>query len=366
MIAPNLLRIIVIGAGLIGPRHASHVTQNQQTELFAIIDPNPAVAELAESLKTLYFPSIQSCIDHCVSNSIPYPDGAIVCTPNHTHTRISMELASHGIHLLIEKPVSTIPEDAKALKEYCQEKNVKVLVGHHRRFNPYIIGTKENLHKVGQIVAIQGSWCLHKPQEYFNMSPWRKDTKTGGGVLLINLIHDLDLLQYMFGRIHRIYAELLPQQRGHSTDEGAALTIKFDNGITGTFICSDNVVSPFNFENGTGENPTIPKHKELAGVYRIFGSNGTLSVPDMTLFHQEDSSWTNPIHESELNLDAEKLPFDSQLDHFVDLIRGNVDEPFCTIDDGISALLCIDAVMKSIETGMPVVVQDVKNIHSSK
>lgn len=172
----------------------------------------------------------------------------------------------------------------------------------------------------------------------------------------------------MFGRIHRIYAELLPQQRGHSTDEGAALTIKFENGITGTFICSDNVVSPFNFENGTGENPTIPKHKELAGVYRIFGSNGTLSVPDMTLYHQQgkaESTWTNPIHESELDLNVEKLPFDSQLDHFVDLIRGNVDDPFCTIEDGISALLCIDAVMKSIKTDMPVIVEDVKTIKAN-
>ena len=47
----------------------------------------------------------------------------------------------------------------------------------------------------------------------------------------------------------------------HEADEGAALTIKFESGVTGTFICSDNVVSPFNFESGTGENPTIPQNQ---------------------------------------------------------------------------------------------------------
>lgn len=85
----------------------------------------------------------------------------------------------------------------------------------------------------------------------------------------------------------------------------------------------------------------------------------------MKLYHQDKgviSSWTNPINETVIELNLEKLPFDSQLEHFIDLIRGNVKEPWCSIDDGISALLCIDAVMKSIESDMPVKVQDIKSV----
>ena len=124
-------------------------------------------------------------------------------------------------------------------------------------------------------------------------------------------------------------------------------------------------MSPFNFESGTGENPTIPQNQGVSGIYRIFGSKGTLSMPDMKLYHQDKdviSSWTNSINETVIELDLEKLPFDSQLEHFIDLIRGNVKEPWCSIDDGISALLCIDAVMKSIESDMPVKVQDIKSV----
>lgn len=374
MIAPNPLQIIIIGAGLIGPRHGTHVNQSPYCELFGIVDPSPAALQVARDLNTDYFPSVRDLIAYCQESKIPYPDGAIVCTPNHTHIKLSAELASYGIHLLVEKPLSSKPEEAKALKEFALEKNVKLLVGHHRRFNPYIVAAKKNLHRAGEIIAIQGTWALRKPANYFATSPWRTDSKTGGGVLLINLVHDLDLLQYLFGPIERIYAELLKKQRTQysNVDEGAALTIRFANGITGTFICSDNVTSPFNFESGTGENPTVPHHDGLEGFYRIFGSKGTLSVPDMNLFHQpessddDESSWLAPIVREALVENRQEslnsvLPFDLQLDHFVNVIRGKV-EPYCTADDGMSALLCIDAVLKSIETGIPQNVQHVKNI----
>lgn len=374
MIASTPLQIVVIGAGLIGPRHAEHVKLNPHTELFGIVDPLPAAKEVAQQLETLYFPSIAAMVQYARSEGIPCPDGAIVCTPNHTHVKISAELALHGIHLLVEKPLSSDVTESKALKLFAEKQNVKILVGHHRRFNPFIVEAKKNLHKVGDIIAIQGTWTLRKPKTYYTTSPWRTDSKTGGGVLLINLIHDIDLLQYLFGPIEKVYAELLKKQRTEysNVDEGACLTLKFKNGITGNFICSDNVVSPFNFEAGTGENPNIPFHDGLEGFYRVFGSKGTLSIPDLSLYHQptattdEEKSWLHPIKKESLVENRHEtlynqLPFDLQLDHFVEVIRGK-EVPFCDADEGMSALLCIEAVMKSIETDLPQYVESVEDI----
>lgn len=363
------IHIVVIGAGLIGPRHAEHVHSNEQTELFGIVDPMPESKAVAEKLGTEHFTSITSMIQYADDNKIPYPDGAIVCTPNHTHVRIAAELASHGIHLLVEKPLSSQVEESQALKVYCEEHNIKLLVGHHRRFNPFIVETKKQLPKVGTPIAIQGTWALKKPSNYFEASPWRTDSKTGGGVLLINLVHDIDLLQYLFGPIVKVYAELLTKQRLEypNVDEGACLTLKFENGVTGTFICSDNVISPFNFESGTGENPIIPFHHDLEGFYRVFGSNGTLSIPDFSLYHQpEIKGWNTRVTKESL-IDNRKdklysqLPFDLQLNHFIDVIRDKSD-PFCTAEEGMSALLCIDAVIKSIETEMPQYVSNIKDV----
>lgn len=364
MIAKEPVRLVVIGVGLIGPRHAQHVLENPETELVAIVDPSLKGQAVAAELRTVWFASVSDMFVQLDAEKVPYPDGAIVCTPNHLHASVSAELAVRGVHLLVEKPISTSLGDAIALRELAIEHDVKVLVGHHRRFNPFIVAAKEQLPRVGEPIAIQGTWALHKDDEYYKMSPWRISTQLGGGPLLINLIHDLDLLQYLIGPIERVYAEPTKKQRLEhpDVDEGACLTLRFRNGVTGTFICSDAVVSPFNFESGTGENPTIPVDEQVQGFYRIFGSKGTLSVPDMSLYTQDDlekKSWLLPIETTSLIEDRQVLrqlkPFTAQLSHFVEVIRGRK-EPACQIDDGISALLCIEAVINSIKTGMPATV----------
>lgn len=372
MIASTPVLLIVVGAGLIGPRHAQHILKSPDCELLALIDPSPSAADLADELDTLHFHSIDKLFCHLDEGSLPYPDGALICTPNHTHASIAAKLASKGVHLLIEKPVSTSLEEARALQKYVENEGVKVLIGHHRRFNPFIVAAKENLYKVGDAVAIQGTWALKKPKSYFEASEWRTDIKTGGGALLINLVHDLDILQYLFGPIERVFAELLKKQRQEypNVDEGACLTLRFKNGIAGTFICADNVTSPFNFEVGTGENPLIPCDDNLEGFYKVFGSEGTLSIPDFTLYHQSDvatneRSWNAPLQRTALIENKEEsrklMPFDSQLRHFVEVIRGK-SQPACTIADGIQALLCVDAVIKSLKSELPEYVRSVGEI----
>lgn len=338
-------QIIVVGAGLIGPRHAHHVSINPRCELFAIVDLFP-VPELVEKYNTRYFQNIKDLIGYCDSNGLKYPDGAIVCTPNHTHAKVSKELSDYGINLIIEKPVTPTPEDSKALKLYTMNK-VKVLVGHHRRFHPVIKEAKAKIKQIGDVLAIQGSWCLKKHHEYYN--DWRKSRS--GGPMLINLVHDLDLLQYLLGPVQSVFAEPLKNLRDHD-DEGCSLVLKFKSGTIGTFVVSDNIPSPFNFENATGENPLIP-HCPIDGLYRIFGNKGTLSLPDMKIYSTEH--WHKPMVVEELNRPV-GVPFDDQLNHFVDVLNGDLIK--CTIDDGISAVLVTQAIMESLDTGERVIVKD--------
>lgn len=416
------LSFIVIGAGLIGPRHASHIKERQDCDLFAIVDHSVKGPEVAERFDTRHFSNLQQLFDYCDTHCIPYPHAAIVATPNHTHLHMGLELASRGIHILMEKPLAPSASDCKTLVAYCKLRQVHLLIGHHRRFNPYIITTRENLHRLGRVVAIQGSWTLCKPPSYFLEKPWRSLVELGGGSLLINLIHDLDLLQYLMGPIEKVYAELMTKQRidlhaGELVDEGAALTLKFRNGCVGTFICADNVTSPFSFELGTGENPNIP-FNDVSGFYRIFGSHGTLSIPDLKLYHQHDyghdlsdnsmrgnaqdqRSWLKPLQCDQITINYDSIvkqqhendassimeeesglgtpspspeyknpimrqekpqPFQLQLNHFVNLIRGTETEVQCTGEDAALALLCIDAVLASIKTGLPQFVQNLEHV----
>lgn len=410
--AQDGIRFVVIGAGLIGPRHAEHVLRRKDCALFAIVDRSANGPGVASSCNSLHFSTVDEMLSFCETYRVDLPDAAIIATPNHTHAELGMQLAAHGIHLLVEKPMASTAEDCIALLDYCNQRGVKLLIGHHRRFNPYIVATKANLARIGKPIAIQGVWALQKHSGYFAEKSWRRSVLSGGGALLINLIHDLDLLQYLIGPIERVYAELMPRQRqaespDNEVDEGAVLTLRFSNGCCGTFLCSDNVTSPFSFEAGTGENPLVPHHETAAGFYRVFGSKGTLSVPDMALYHQNNSpggqgSWWQPIevehirmaHDAPLlerNFDpmltpsssfdakfsgglpsvidvkanAKPEPFDLQLDHFVNLIVGTESEVKCSGLDAIRALLCIEAVIKSINTGMPQEVELASNVRAN-
>ncbi|KAE8145775.1 hypothetical protein BDV25DRAFT_170247 [Aspergillus avenaceus] len=349
------LRVVVVGAGLIGPRHAKSILSNPHTELVALIDPLPNAATTAQQLQTSYYPTVEAMLQ-----AIPKPDAAIVCTPNHTHVPVSRELLASGVHVLVEKPVSDNIDNGVEMLRFLQRPentHLKLLVGHHRRFNPYVLKTKEIVDSgsLGRIIAINGLWTLFKPDEYFAPpGDWRR-AQSSGGVVPINLVHDIDILHYLFGPIVRVHAEkTLPQRPSppHEAEEGAALTMRFASGVVGTFLVCDATPSPHNFETGTGENPLIPKCSSDADFYRIFGSDASLSVPDMTRWSYDGRSskgWNQPLTAEKFDVE-EATPFDLQLAHFVDVIQGEA-ELSCSGEDGLRALIVCQAVRKALDTG---------------
>lgn len=339
------VKIAVIGVGLIGPRHCRTVAKSPDAQLIAIIDPMPQGAKLAEELGTAHYMSIRD-----VLSSPHKPDGAIVCTPNHTHVALATELTNGGVHVLLEKPVAADLESGQKLLQHSQKTNFQILVGHHRRFNPYMTVVKEALESktLGQIIAVNGLWTLFKPPEYYEApTEWRK-TKSGG-VVLMNLIHEVDLLQYMFGRIVRIHAERTTSTRNHEAEESAALTFRFESGVVGSFLITDNLPSPHNFESGTGENPLIPKTGE--NFYTIFGTAASLSVPSMTRWSYDgvDKTWNVPLVQNRLDI-PDGVPFEIQLAHFIQVCRGE-EAPKCTVGNGLSALIVCDAAKRAIFSG---------------
>ncbi|THC98789.1 hypothetical protein EYZ11_001768 [Aspergillus tanneri] len=346
-----MIRIVIVGAGLIGPRHAQSVLSNANTSLVALIDPSPSAESIAERLQTNYFPSIEAMLQ-----TIPVPDAAIVCTPNNTHVSVTRSLLSHGMHVLLEKPISDTVASGRDLLEFASQqehRHLRILVGHHRRFNPYVRKTKEIIDSgsLGRIIAVNGLWTLFKPDDYFAAAPWRRSSSSGGGVIPINFVHDVDILHYLFGPIVRIHAEKTLHQRqdpSHDAEEGAAIIIRFASGVVGTFLVCDATPSPYNFESGTGENPLIPKMDGGADFYRVFGSEASLSVPDMTRWNYDgtEKSWNQPLTRDRFAVE-EETSFDLQLKHFVDVIQG--EEPSCSGEDALRALMACEAVRKAME-----------------
>lgn len=360
--AQPIVRTAIIGSGLIGPRHAKAVLQDPNCSLDCIVDPSSAAASVASKLGTSYYPSISAML----ASSSGKPDAAIVCTPNKTHVALSSELLSAGVHVLCEKPLSVdIPSGESLVAHAMAHPSLHLLAGHHRRFNPYVLATKRILksetHSLGQITAISGLWTLYKPPSYFDPpTEWRRSGESGGPVW-INLIHEIDILHYLLdSRISRVAAFQTSKSRGHDAEEGGAILLHFENGVVGTFLLSDAVVSPHAFEMGTGENPTIPRTGK--DFYRVFCTNGTLSVPELRRsFYNTgngvDKSWnsdlsevTETLHDWLSEEERAKIPFELQVAHFVRVIRG-AEKPVCSGEDGLAAVRVADAVRRALRTG---------------
>lgn len=355
----TIVNIAIIGAGNIGLRHVKAVVECPSTCLILWIDPHPlpAAIKLAEELGV----PLEQNLDSLKSGARKVR-GAIVATPNHTHVNISKELLALGIDVLVEKPMSTSVESGEDLLRTAEKHGRKLLVGHHRRFNSFMTAGHDAMSKgiIGKPIAVSGLWMVCKPASYFkHPTAWRASAEQGGGPVLINMIHEVDILQYFFGPVIKVHAEQTVPQRGHPVEEGAAIILKFSSGVVGTFLLCDVTPSLHNYENVTGDHPLIPTIKKSGtDCYRIFGTLGSLSIADMKVTtHAEgvEASWDNPMVEKAMDV-REAVPFDEQIAHFARVVNGE-EEPRCSGLDGLRALRACSAIGEALKTGNSVEVK---------
>ncbi|OQO10851.1 hypothetical protein B0A48_04152 [Cryoendolithus antarcticus] len=324
---PVTIRIAIIGVGIIGPRHMQSVLACDGASLAAMVGPGDS-ARVTSELHGV--PSY-----HTVEELLQSPtalDAAIVCTPNSTHVSISKLLLAAGVHVLVEKPIALDIESGEDL----------------------VTATKQAVDDggIGRPIAVSGLWMLYKPAAYYEgLGAWRAASE--GGVILINMVHEIDTLRYMLGPIVRVHAEQTAVQRQHEAEEGAAVILKFASGVVGTFMVCDAAPSPHSFEAGTGENPIVPRSGK--DFCRIFGSDGVVSMGDMTITRHrstDEKSWSNDLET--MSIEAKDcVPFDEQIAHFVRVIKGE-EKPRCTAEDGLGAVKAVEAIKQAMRTGKAV------------
>jgi predicted dehydrogenase len=245
--------------------------------------------------------------------------------------------------MLIEKPVAEKLESAKKLETALRSKNIRSLVGHHRRYHAVVQQLKACLQDglIGEVVNVSVLWAMRKPDVYFEGN-WRTD---GGSPVMINLVHDIDILRFVIGEITQTVALRGRSLRGSTRVESGAVALAFENGAVGTISFADTTPSPWGFEAGTGENPNIGTTKQ--DMMWITGTKGAISFPSMTVWKGTDwGSSAKPItFEPAQNM---RTPLEAQLDHFVDVING--DEPLIDVADAASTLAIAQELENQLAT----------------
>lgn len=339
-------RLAVVGAGLIGRRHADHVATHAR--LAGIVDPAPAARDLASGHGVPWFGSIAAML------AAIRPHGVIIATPNQLHVENGLECVAAGLPVLIEKPLAGDVTSGLRLVEAAEAAGVSVLVGHHRRHNPLVRAAKEAMEagRLGTVLAVQGTCWLHKPDDYFDIA-WRREP--GAGPVLINLIHDIDTLRHLCGEVASVQAFASNHARGYAVEDTAVILLRFRSGALGTISVSDAVSAPWSWELTAVENPAYPQTGQAC--YQIGGTQGSLSLPDLRLWsYAGHRSWWEPLGLARLSFAAED-PLLAQLRHFCDVVEGRA-VPLVPAREGLRTLRVVAAVNEAVLRGASVDVAD--------
>ncbi len=326
------LRIAIIGAGVIGRTHIAAISACAGVALCGILDPVSKIPGVTHYL------DMQALIADC-------PDGVILATPNALHAPMGIALLEAGIPVLIEKPLAETVEACRLLIAAATKSATPALVGHHRRYNPIIRAAKAQIESgaFGQLVAGSVICALYKAERYFE-ERWRTVPGMGGPVL-INFIHELDLLRHLFGEVSNISAFTSTAQRGLPVEDTAAAVLEFANGGLVTVCMSDAAVGPWAWDLTAGENrERFPAHSAVSHMFA--GTLAGFSLPDLAWWsHLEAPDWTKKLVQKKLRPDDEDV-YVSQMAHFVDVVRGQTN-PMVTLEDGLANLMLVEAIHQS-------------------
>lgn len=342
----KVCRIAVVGPGLIGRRHIALINENPAAELVAIIAPDrPQNSEFAKDQAVRFFDDLSACI------ATVDLDAVIISSPNEFHAAQARLCIEAGLPTLIEKPITSDIEDARAISALVSESSVPVLVGHHRHYSPLLEVAYDHVvsGRLGRIVSFTGSAQFYKPTQYFLDGPWR--TKPGGGPILINLIHEIGVMRSLVGEISEVHAYSSNAVRHFEVEDTVSINLRFECGALGTFILSDCASTPVSWEQTTSENLSYPSYPTI-DCYAITGTLGSLHFPTMRIFsydNEEAASWWLPFTEN-VDRPTRKDPLERQLEHFIDLV-GNGGVPRVSAYDGLQNLIALEAIRLSIVEG---------------
>ena len=258
----------VIGCGAIAQRrHIPEAVANPNSKVVALADP---VKDRVDELATKY--GAKGYTDYHAMLKDPEIDAVVVAGPNATHAAMSIDALKAGKHVLVEKPMATTREDARAMMDTAEKTGKFLMIGLNQRLMPPHVRAKEILAggKLGKILAFRTAFQHPGPEGWsvdHNKSWFFKKGQAFMGVTGDLGVHKADLLRWLLGEEFAEVSGFLatldkrtPDGKLIDLDDNAYLTLKTTGGIVGSMILSWT-------NYGAEENYTI-----------IYGSKGVLTL----------------------------------------------------------------------------------------
>lgn len=331
----------VVGTGMAGGIHAAEFPFVRGAELVAACSRNEA--NLREFAATFGVPEIYTDYRELIDS--PTVDVVIVLVPTGLHKEVATYAARAGKHIIVEKPLDINLQRADAIITECQKAGVKLGVIFQMRFGKVAHAVKKAVEDgaLGKILLADAFDKASRTKEYYDSAAWRGTLDLeGGGCLMTQSIHIVDLLQHVVGPISSVVGEVATMRHDIEVEDTAIALVNFENGAKGV-IESTSSVSP-----------------ALKSNLQIHGTRGTIVANaqyDQILFWDvENHPCPLPV-ETCVKLGDIDDPWDYpqtrhriQLQDMVDAIHEGRD-PILTGEDARKALAIDMAIYESSRTG---------------
>lgn len=274
----------IIGASAIARIHALALQNLNKAQLIAICDIDQ---KKAESISAEFnIPNVLNDTKELFKrNDI---DVVTIATPHHLHAPMTIQAAASHKHVIVEKPLCISEKEADTMMKSCRENGVSLGVIFNNRYTNAAKSVKKAISRgiLGKIFLGQVTVKWDRTMSYYETSPWRaKKKQAGGGVLTIQAIHAIDLLQWFLGPVESVVAYADCFTHDIEVEDNAICILRFKNGSIGSILGS---VSAF------PENPAICELHGEKGSATLIEHRGLLKS-SIKLRNRKDKGFS--IHE---------------------------------------------------------------------
>ncbi|MBX7442947.1 MULTISPECIES: Gfo/Idh/MocA family protein [unclassified Arthrobacter] len=346
------LRVGIAGCGAISHNHLAAFRSLDGLEIVGVCDVDPGRAQA--TAREWGIPHALSTVDALLALDL---DIVSVCTPHPTHEEVVLQAAAAGVHVLCEKPIAVELASAERMVQACDQAGVKLGVLFQRRFWPAAQRIRAAIDDgtVGRPILGQCSVMLHRDPEYYSRDAWRGTwANDGGGVLMTQAIHYIDLLQWFMGDVAEVYGRINTYKHGDhiEVEDSATAVITFTSGAMATLEAS-TAVSPslgaqVRITGETGASASLTEFPEGSdGRVDLWAVAGRVRTEPA---HPEGAEPNVPL----AAINGQLIPHHTaQVRDFVRALREG-GEPAITGRDATKALRILLAVYESSRTGSPV------------
>ena len=255
--------LAVIGStGVIGQVHIDAIAQLESCRLVGVTARRhePCRRQAAELGVKHY---------HVLDDALADPevDAIVIATPHPSHKQIALRAINAGKHLLVEKPLAVTPSEADEIVAAARRSGVTLGVLFNRRFRPEALKMRELIDEgaVGAVYRTSMTSAMFRTQDYYDRVAWRGTwTDEGGGALLNQGIHAIDMFQWIVGMPDSVYGVLRALKHHIEVEDYATAVLEYGNGALGTLHCN------------TVQAPNMQR-------IEVFGEHGALVLDDQKL-----------------------------------------------------------------------------------